>query len=87
MAIREAEPERTAMPMPRNNDDALAAFMARKAEIDALLVRLKAHSEDHFGAAPDEVNWGHVGTLAECVALLRRAVEFVFRDQESKSSK
>ncbi len=34
------------------NDAALAAFIAKKAEIDAMLARLQAFSDDHFGADP-----------------------------------
>ena len=47
----------------RSNEDALAAFVQKKAEIDAMLSRLQALSDDHFGVAPDEVTWDHVGTL------------------------
>jgi len=50
--------------MPKTNDAALDAFIAVKNEIDAMLARLVAHSADHFGYSPEEVNWGHVGTLA-----------------------
>ena len=28
-----------------------------------MLTRLQALSDDHFGYSPDEVTWGHVGTL------------------------
>jgi hypothetical protein len=42
---------------------ALAAFIARKTEIDIILARLTALSGEHFNTAPDEVTWGHVGTL------------------------
>lgn len=49
--------------MPKTNAAALDAFMAAKMEIDALLARLVAHSADHFGYGPEEVHWGHVGTL------------------------
>ena len=48
------------MPRPK----ALDAFMARKAEIDAMLARLQALSDDHFGANPERVDWSHVGSLA-----------------------
>jgi hypothetical protein len=41
---------------------ALDAFIARKAEIDTMLDRLKALSDEHFGYSPDDINWGHVGT-------------------------
>ena len=47
----------------RNRANALAAFIGKKAEIDEMLARLQALSDDHFNAHPDEVNWGHVGTL------------------------
>lgn len=50
--------------MPKTNDTALEAFIAAKTEIDAVLARLASRSADHFGHSPDEVNWGHVGTLA-----------------------
>ena len=45
---------RTAQP----NDKALDAFIAAKAEIDTMLERLKALSDDHFETHPDEINWG-----------------------------
>jgi len=38
--------------MPKTNDAALDAFIAAKAEIDAMLTRLVAHSADHFGYGP-----------------------------------
>ena len=47
----------------KSKEDALAAFVSKKAEIDAMLTRLQALSDDHFGYAPDDVTWGHVGTL------------------------
>ena len=38
-------------------------FMARKLEIDAMLQRLTEFSANHFGVDPEDVDWGHVGTL------------------------
>ncbi len=49
--------------MLKTNDAALAAFIARKAEIDAMLERLVAFSADQFEYSPVDVNWAHVGTL------------------------
>jgi hypothetical protein len=46
-----------------DNTKALEAFLAAKFEIDAMLARLAAFSTDHFQASPDEIHWGHVGTL------------------------
>jgi hypothetical protein len=42
----------------------LAAFIARKSEIDTILARLTALSSEYFGREPDAVTWGDVGTLA-----------------------
>lgn len=66
----------------RTNDKALAAFIARKAEIDAMLARLAALSDEHFGYAPDEINWGHVGTLASYAQLLKRITDAAFQEGE-----
>jgi hypothetical protein len=41
----------------KSKEQALAAFVAKKAEIDSMLDRIKSLSEDHFGYAPD----GRVG--------------------------
>jgi hypothetical protein len=61
---------------------ALDAFIARKAEIDAMLDRLRALSDDHFGYAPDDINWGHVGTLAHYAELLKRITDAAFKEGE-----
>ena len=68
----------------RRNDKqtALDAFIARKAEIDSMLDRLKALSEEHFGYAPDDINWGHVGTLAHYAELLKRITDAAFKEGE-----
>jgi hypothetical protein len=56
----------------KSNEDALAAFISRKEEIDQMIARLQALSDDHFGWSPDEVNWSHVGTLGHYAELLKR---------------
>jgi hypothetical protein len=66
----------------KSNDDALAAFMQGKAEIDAMLSRLQALSDDHFGVAPDEVSWGDVGSLGHYAELLRRITDMAFSEGE-----
>jgi hypothetical protein len=66
----------------KSNDDALAAFVARKAEIDAMLTRLQALSDDHFGYSPDEIDWGHVGTLGYYAELLKRVTDSAFKEGE-----
>lgn len=64
------------------NAQALDAFVARKVEIDAMLARLVALSDDHFDVHPDEVHWGHVGTLAHYAELLKRITDSAFREGE-----
>ena len=61
---------------------ALDAYIAKKMEIDTLLDRLKALSDDHFNVAPDEINWGHVGTLAHYAELLKRITNSAFKEGE-----
>lgn len=68
--------------MPKTNAAALAAFIARKAEIDALLARLVALSADHFECGPEDVDWGHVGTLDHYRARLREITDMAFREGE-----
>jgi len=43
--------------------EALAAFIAAKAEIDEMLARLTALSDDHFETHSDKIQWGNVGDL------------------------
>jgi hypothetical protein len=57
------------------NAEALAAFIARKAEIDHLLAQLLAHSHEHLNLAPEDVHWGHVGELDDWLVCLRRVAK------------
>jgi len=68
--------------MTRNNDKALAAFMARKAEIDAMLARLQALSDEHFNAHPEDIHWGHAGDLADMSMKLREICDRAFQEGE-----
>jgi len=73
---------RTQNQIGKSREQALAAFVSRKAEIDAMLTRLQALSDDHFGYAPDDVTWSHVGTLEHYAELLKRITDSVFREGE-----
>jgi hypothetical protein len=73
---------RTQPKTSKSNDDALAAFAARKAEIDAMLTRLQALSDDHFNYSPDDIDWGHVGTLGDYAELLKRVTDSAFKEGE-----
>ena len=65
-----------------DNQKALDAFMAHKTEIDAMLERLRALSDEHFGVSPDDINWGHVGTLEHYAELLNRITDAAFKEGE-----
>ncbi|MFC3118870.1 hypothetical protein [Jhaorihella thermophila] len=62
----------------RNHEAALAAFVSRKVEIDEMLARLQALSDDHFNVGPDEVNWSHVGSLDHIAERLAKITAFAF---------
>ena len=64
------------------NDQALAAFVARKAEIDAMLERLAGFSNGHFDLAPEDVSWGDVANLGYVIEKLRQASDFLFQEGE-----
>ena len=66
----------------KSKEEALAAFVCKKVEIDAMLTRLQALSDDHFNCNPDEIDWGHVGTLACYAELLKRVTDSAFKEGE-----
>ena len=66
----------------RNKEAAINAFIGKKAEIDEMLARLSSLSEEHFNAQPDEINWGHVGTLEHYASPLKRITDSAFSEGE-----
>ena len=66
----------------RNKEAALNAFISKKAKIDHMLARLQALSDNHFNSHPDEINWGHVGTLAHYASLLTSITDSAFNEGE-----
>jgi hypothetical protein len=66
----------------KSKEDALAAFVSKKAEIDAMLTRLQALSDDHFNYSPDAIAWDHVGTLGYYAELLKRVTDSAFKEGE-----
>ena len=66
----------------RSKEDALAAFVSRKAEIDRMLARLQVLSNDHFGHSPDEITWSHAEGLAHYTELLKRITDQAFNEGE-----
>ena len=66
----------------KSNKDALVAFVQKKAEIDTMLARLQALSDDHFGYSPDEITWSHAEGLAHYAVLLKRITDQAFNEGE-----
>jgi hypothetical protein len=66
----------------KSKEDALAAFVSKKAEIDEMLTRLQALSNDHFNYSPDEIDWGNVGTIGYYAELLKRVTDSAFKEGE-----
>jgi hypothetical protein len=65
-----------------SDSDALAAFVQKKSEIDTMLARLQALSDDHFGYGPDEITWSHAEGLARYAELLKRITDQAFNEGE-----
>jgi hypothetical protein len=66
----------------KSREQALAAFVSKKAEIDTMLTRLQKLSDDHFSYTPDEITWSHVGTLEHYAELLKRITDSAFKEGE-----
>jgi hypothetical protein len=76
-------PERSrAMRETPDNSEALAAFVARKAEIDTRLARLAALSAEHFNCTPATITWGDVGTIGSYLTQLRQVGDAAFHEGE-----
>ena len=65
-----------------NNSKALAAFIAKKTEIDTMLARIRALSDEHFHTDPETLHWGHVGDLEHYAGLLKRITDAAFKEGE-----
>lgn len=68
--------------MTKKTHTAAEAFVAKKAAIDEAIRRLQELSENHFNVSPDEVHWGHVGTLGYYAEKLRQITDQAFQEGE-----
>jgi hypothetical protein len=62
--------------------DTLAAFVSKKVEIDAMLARVRALSDDHFNYSPDDITWDHVATVGYYAEMLKRVTDSAFKEGE-----
>jgi hypothetical protein len=65
-----------------NQQKSLEAFLAKKAEFDALLAELQQMSADHFGADPEAVLWGEAANLEHWNSRLRQVTDAYFKRGE-----
>jgi hypothetical protein len=65
-----------------NQQKSLEAFLAKKAEFEALLAELQQMSADHFGADPDAVLWGEAANLEHWNSRLRQVTDAYFKRGE-----
>ena len=65
-----------------NQQRACDRFIEHTARIDAILKRLQAACDDHFGTHPEEINWGDTGFIADIVADLELISDKVFKEGE-----
>jgi hypothetical protein len=65
-----------------NQQKSLEAFLAAKAEFDALVAELQQASADHFGADSKTVFWEHVETLQDWNRRLRDMANAYYRRGE-----
>ncbi len=65
-----------------DSTQAIDAFIARKSDFDAMLARLQTLSADHFNWTPEEINWGHAGTMAHYAEMLKRITDSAFQEGE-----
>jgi hypothetical protein len=73
---------RTKDQIAKSKEQALAAFVSRKAEIDAMLTRFQKLSDGHFGYSPEEITWSHAEGLAHYAELLKRITDQAFNEGE-----
>ena len=66
----------------KSREQALAAFVSKKAEIDSMLDRMQALSDDHFDYSARRDRWGHVGTLGYYAEMLKRVTDSAFKEGE-----
>jgi hypothetical protein len=72
----------TSTPKTSNQEKAVNAFLARKAEFDERLARLQALSDDHFEVHPDDITWSHVDHVAHYANLLEQITDMAFEEGE-----
>jgi hypothetical protein len=61
----------------KNNERALHTFIGETSAARQTLTDLLTHIDDHCGTAPEDINWGDVGSLTHVNELLRGITDFL----------
>lgn len=62
--------------------DPVNAYIAKSANVQAMLKRLSDAAADHFDTNPDEIHWGHVGDVSHIEEKLKTLCDIVFKEGE-----
>jgi len=66
----------------KQKETAIDAYIGKVGNIQAMLERLTEAAGDHFGDAPDSINWGHVGSVGHIEEKLKYLCDVVFKEGE-----
>jgi len=59
----------------------VGAFINRKAEIDDLLAKIKAHLDNNFNVILETIDWNDVSNLGFIEGMLREVVSFLEEEE------
>ena len=62
--------------------DATTAYVQKIGKLIGLLEALQTAAENHFDTNPDDINWGHVGSLNAVVDRVQEAHDMALRQSE-----
>jgi len=63
--------------MTKTNEKALNAFVGKIGEINESLEALRGYMGNHMECAPEEINWGHVGSASHVLSQLNELIDFL----------
>jgi hypothetical protein len=61
---------------------AIDAYLLEITEADELVKEIALFIDDHGEVAPDDVNWSHVGNMAQVVYDLKATLKFIRSGQQ-----
>jgi len=64
------------------NEKALGRFIGIIGEINERLAELQNFADEHMGYAPDNINWGHVGTASHFLKELTELTDIAYKRGE-----